>query len=269
MKIKKILRDRYYTQAYRLRIKKWLRSPGTYAPLDDTNYRLITGMGRSGTKFLSGLINKSTDAVSHHEPGRFDRYAGVNSYSNEDQGNFLKFQKTPEINSILHDNSGMVYCEVNSYLRNMHLQVSQLITNNIYFIIRNPVDTIISILNRDTFTHKDAFGTDIGQQLACGKNNRLTAVCNYWNSYYSSITELNRPVIYLESITTQYQKYLELCQSLGITPINEEAFIVIKDRKVNITKRAVPFSKEDLQQNEWDTILSICGDTAETFGYTI
>jgi len=100
------------------------------------NNFLISGSGRSGTRFLSNLMNKSKTWTVLHEPG----LAGVENYSNQDQ-----CDKTSQ--RFLKDNYG----EVNSMLRRIFLNIP---VSKRGVLIRNPYDIYLSIANRKDVSYK-------------------------------------------------------------------------------------------------------------------
>lgn len=93
------------------------------------NSFLITGFGRSGTKFLSSVMNRSTKWTVEHEPR-----------SNDD------IQRIQPTKSLLEAFNRDYYGEVNSYLRYDWTEVP---VNKYGFIIRDPKDIVLSCANRN------------------------------------------------------------------------------------------------------------------------
>lgn len=93
---------------------------------------LISGFGRSGTKFLSTIMNKSKTWTVKHEPRgvKDEQYGRLKNknYLNEIQLNF-----TPN------------YGEVNSYLR---YYFKDIVTDNKALLLRNPKKILLSVCNR-------------------------------------------------------------------------------------------------------------------------
>lgn len=99
------------------------------------NNFIITGYGRSGTKFLSNVLNKSEKWTVLHEPRK-----------SEAEKAFRAGQTKIYINKINRAFNKEYYGEVNSYLR---FYLSLLIKEyNMGVIIRNPKDIITSVFNR-------------------------------------------------------------------------------------------------------------------------
>ena len=92
----------------------------------------ITGMGRSGTQFLSGILNSVVGWKVEHEP-----YSGF-----QDRKTIQARFDYQEINSI---NSQIGYGEVNSYLRN---EIAMLDVGYRAIIIRDPIEIFQSMFNR-------------------------------------------------------------------------------------------------------------------------
>jgi len=94
-----------------------------------TNYHsnfVITGHGRSGTKFLANLMNKSSKWTVFHEPGEKKLHTNFSKVQDRFNKDF--------------------YGEVNSFLRNYIFKIK---VKKKGIIIRNPVDIWISIANRN------------------------------------------------------------------------------------------------------------------------
>ena len=100
-------------------------------PIPFNNF-LISGSGRSGTRFLSSLMDKSEIWTVKHEPGA----AGVENYTSADSigATYTRFEF-----------QGDHYGEVNSMLRRIliHFPVRKK-----GVLIRNPYDVYLSIANR-------------------------------------------------------------------------------------------------------------------------
>ena len=87
----------------------------------------ITGMGRSGTRFLSGVLHSSPDWTVRHEP-----YDG--------------FQPTKEVQARFDASAECFqYGEVNSFLRG---NILELVTDYKAIILRNPLQIFQSMYNR-------------------------------------------------------------------------------------------------------------------------
>jgi hypothetical protein len=107
------------------------------APVPFDNF-LISGSGRSGTRFLANLMNKSKIWTVKHEPGA----SGVENYTSADSINqtYKRFEF-----------DGDHYGEVNSMLRRIliHFPVRKK-----GVLIRNPYDVYLSIINRKQNTER-------------------------------------------------------------------------------------------------------------------
>ena len=99
------------------------------APKTFKNF-LISGSGRSGTKFLANLMNKSEVWSVKHEPPP----AGIENYTSSES--IWQTYKRFELDH---------YGEVNSYLRKILIHFP---VNKKGLLIRNPYDIYLSIANR-------------------------------------------------------------------------------------------------------------------------
>ena len=107
------------------------------APVPFNNF-LISGSGRSGTKFLAHLMDKSEIWTVKHEPGA----SGVENYTSADSINqtYKRFEYEKD-----H------YGEVNSMLRRIFIHFP---VKKKGLLIRNPYDIYLSIANRKQNTER-------------------------------------------------------------------------------------------------------------------
>jgi len=99
---------------------------------------LISGSGRSGTRFLSELMNKSKIWTVKHEPGS----SGVENYTS-----VKSIEQTYKRFEIYKDHYG----EVNSMLRRIFINFP---VRKKGLLIRNPYDIYLSIANRRQNTER-------------------------------------------------------------------------------------------------------------------
>ena len=89
---------------------------------------LITGIGRSGTKFLSNMLNKSTDYKVIHEIEGDSRYV----------------EKPIADKALIKRFSRKLYGEVNSYMRFVSQDLNKKINLNTLYILRSPTEIALS-----------------------------------------------------------------------------------------------------------------------------
>lgn len=147
---------------------------------------LITGYGRSGTKYLADMFAKSKTWVVNHEP-RMD---------NDEKYKGLK--QTRKIQSAFNKDK---YGEVNSYLRFHYKNLS---LNKIGIILRNPIDIYLSVCNRKAPKRHQDFLMDI-------YNSYIQFLNDYENKRYFFIK--------FENYIGKPKKVVELAKYLGVEDI--------------------------------------------------
>lgn len=119
------------------------------------NKFIITGFGRSGTTFLSELLNDITNFTVKHEP------RGSSDESNKADKSYYR--------NIYADISKPNYLEVNSYLRFWINEIKK--THEVIILARNPLDIYLSVCNRKPESRHKTF---------------MDEIYNFCKSYYFS-----------------------------------------------------------------------------------
>jgi len=171
--------------------------------LDTKTNFLITGYGRSGTKYLSKMLNKSKKWTVLHEPRK--------SFDEIDKGN----KQTNIVQNVFDSNKN--YGEVNSYLR-FHYQ--KLDIGKMGIIIRNPLDIYLSVCNRKNEMQHTTYLNDI-----------VNAYENFITSYGSKIFFLK-----FEEIIGNPVKISELCAYLEISDLTKSDFVIDKINQNKVVK---------------------------------
>ena len=177
----------------------------------ETQNFVITGFGRSGTKFLSNIMNQSKKWTVLHEP------RGANDEIYKDDTKYCK--KT--LNPIFNNKN--TYGEVNSYLR-FHFEKMDVKKKGI--LLRNPLNIFTSIMNRKNYiTRYKDFAIQI----------------DYWYENFNRIlreTEIT-PIIF-EKITTNSHYLEQILNEFGIYDVQITNETLIK--KINPNK-IIKYSK--------------------------
>jgi len=147
---------------------------------------LITGYGRSGTKYLADMFSKSKTWVVYHEPRMSDdeKYKGV--------------KQTRKIQTAFNKNK---YGEVNSYLRFHYKNLS---IGKIGIIIRNPIDIYLSVCNRKAPKTHQIYLSDI---------------CNAYKQFFDDYENKAYFFLKFEDYIGKPSKVVELANYLGIEDI--------------------------------------------------
>jgi hypothetical protein len=172
----------------------------------ETENFIITGFGRSGTKFLSKIMNRSKIWTVFHEP----RGAMDELYKNNPQ-----YCKT-SINPIFKRNQN--YGEVNSYLR---FHFDSVDVNKKGILLRNPLKIYTSVMNRKNYITKYKYFAD---QI------------NYWYFNFDKILREQEGVvpIVFEKMTTNSHYLKKILNEFGINDVHITDQTLIK--KINPNK---------------------------------
>tara|TARA_B100000287_G_scaffold372418_1_gene371020 strand:+ start:49 stop:666 length:618 start_codon:yes stop_codon:yes gene_type:complete len=178
------------------------------------NNFLISGYGRSGTKFLSNLMNKSSDWEVLHEP------TGYWDYETS-----LEWKATlpPDIQSRFQKDN---YGEVNSMLCNWFLDVD---VKKRGLIFRNPTDIMLSVANRKSPENFIEYSKDILETYERFET--------YIKAYDLLGDEYNIHIINFEKMVSDIKYCQSILEHYGITDINVTGDIL--EKKVNQTHQKI------------------------------
>jgi hypothetical protein len=121
---------------------------------DTANIFFIVSLGRSGTQFLSNLLNLDPSTNVFHEPIRRDILEYVASFKDSyDPAQYIKGFRKKYLQYQVTNQPHKVYGEVNSFLRRHSAAIVNNIPNvKVLFVIRDGRKVVRSMLNRGTFS---------------------------------------------------------------------------------------------------------------------
>ena len=261
-------------------------------PKRELNLFFIVGHGRSGTMFLSRLLNSAERVVVKHEDYDDDivyfHLGMTNNYQNiiahQLAGRFKKiFDGLPD--------DIVVYGEVNSLLRYNIEWIKQNLNPILLHLIRDGRDVVRSMYSRGVYLYQTryipAYPDDSDPYShKWHKMDRFEKLCWYWNQSNVYLKKRIDGFIRFEDILTDY----DLLDKKILTPVNiqltEERWKTMIEQPVNYThiSRTKNFLKKILPNyrtvevetiphwKEWDSEMThkfweICGDTMREFGY--
>lgn len=172
---------------------------------------LITGYGRSGTKFLATQMNLSTQWTVNHEP------RGLKGEQDEIQKNYEQY-----FHNVLYPifNGSSYYGEVNGRLRGyIDYFMKYLPQNKIAILLRNPFDLFTSIMNRRGNINKYNFFVD--------------DIFNTYNNFFEYIENEKIPFISFEKMVTDHNYLQEVFLYFDITDVDVSKIDLIKKINVN------------------------------------
>ena len=259
------------------RLKVWITTNTVEKWINNTQIFFILAIGRSGTMFLSQLLNKSPRAFVVHEPVRSDFRAYKQAFYSEIKANkyFSKFRKK-EIFLRNHKINIDTYGEVNSVLRRHCNAIKRNFpTAKILHLIRDGRDVVRSMLSRKTMTIEDQNTRNIipkkGDQWynEWTNMNRFERLCWYWDIENRYLGESIDNIIKFEKLISNYEYF----RTNLLIPLNLEISEEIWQKEVKTPKNITP--KHNLPHwTKWDQhkkekFFEICGDTMNNLGYSV
>ncbi len=256
------------------------------------NLFFIVGHGRSGTMFLSRLLNCAEKVMVKHENhyediiyfhlGMTDNYHNV--ITNQLSERFKRrFDELPE--------DITVYGEVNSLLRYDIEWLRQNLNPFLLHLIRDGRDVVRSMYSRAVYLNPTqyipAYPDDSDPySLKWHDISRFEKLCWYWNHSNVYIKKRIDDYIRFEDILTDYN----ILNKKILTPVNihlpEDKWEAMIEQPVNYThisktknfiNKVLPYYKraevkriphwKDWNSEMTDKFWQICGDTMKKFGY--
>ena len=239
------------------------------------NIFFILSIGRSGTQFLSNLLNLIPRACVEHEPvtNDFRSYQGA-FYSEKKAYLYIKYFRKKEIYLRVKDKNINSYGEVNSVLRRHSKALRELIPNvKILHLVRDGRDVVRSGLSRKTMTTKDRITRNIRPSKGDPwydewKNmNRFERICWYWDVENRYLNKNIENTIRFEELISDFDYFEEIL----VKNLNLKISKDIWQKEILIPKNVsqeykVPHWKK-WDQNKKDSFLLICGETMKKLGY--
>jgi hypothetical protein len=241
-----------------------------------TRLFFIVGMGRSGTKFLSLLLDRIPGCSVYHEV-ESDRDALIDAYwYPEKAGRYIDTRRNRLIAARILRDRAKTYGEVNSYLR-FHVDALRSRGSlKILHLVRDGRAVVQSLMNRNSFKRKDENHTGRifpkeGDRFASewSNMNRFARTCWYWSSTNKYLMERNLPIVRFEDIIESYDQFdLQVLQSLNLK-ISYDIWCAQVQRPRNVSKTINFPDWEEWEVTKKNLFKDICGDTMTTLGYEL
>lgn len=199
----------------------------------------VTGMGRSGTKWLANALNRDPSVHVLHEP-----FAGIESrqYINMHVAGFdrsLEFY-SHRLDGIESRCSlwGQDWGEVNSYIRYAVPIFQELWDAPIAGLIRDGRMVVRSLMRRGVYVKR--------YPLVPPRNltTPIEMCAWYWADTYRLLHKWDVPIYRLEDLTSDYTQFKKLCDYIGVQ-IEEIAWKPLSRRRINV-------SIKDPNPPDWD-----------------
>jgi len=189
----------------------------------------VTGCGRSGSKWLTSVLNVHPDCIARHEP--LWRYDYANAHLVRTSYRFRQsylVQRRVMIYMLWQDRGiaerrrTKAWVEVNPILWQVAKFLPKLGGNPILIhLVRDPLATVRSLLHRNLY-RKDDDGVvryKEPEDAPWSENaTRLEKVCWLYQHMTDEVEEHAACTVRLEDLTTSWEHWEQLCALLGITP---------------------------------------------------
>ena len=241
------------------------------------NIFFILAIGRSGTRFFSGLLNQIKEAYVVHEPVPDDFYAHQRAFHSEkDAYNYIMRFRKREIYLRIRDMKIAAYGEVNSALRR-HCRALKKAFPNAKFLhlIRDGRDVVRSMMSRKTMTEGDPNTRLIFPPEGdpwrglWSRMSRFEKICWYWQVENNYLRHNISRTVQFEKLISDYRYFKENLLTPLDLRLSEDVWKAEVNRPVNITRSfVIPHWKA------WDNEMvekfnNICGEEMKENGYDI
>ncbi len=241
----------------------------------ENNTFFILGMGRSGTKFLSSLLNNNNEYPVIHECF-MDLLSYQFAYRNKHHA-FLYFNyfRKHYINKKINSYNNY-YGEVNSVLRHHLPAIKHFYPNaNIFHLVRDGRFVVRSMMSRKTMRKYDLITKlalpPVNSEMRSRWYfiNRFEKICWYWATENEYLRKNSLNIIKFEQIITDYHYFKQnLLNHIDIN-ISEQQWLNYKNKPQNITKK-YKFPHPDNWSNEMKLIFNkICGKEMKKYDYSL
>ena len=244
-------------------------------------YAFITGMGRSGTKFLGSFLGIDTNVYSTHEYIGNREYWLVSWYLGSKYSKVILKKTKTKIESEINK---AVFIDVNGYLSDSTDSLREVFGNpKIFHLVRNPKKVVPSLMIRrdDKGIHK--IPKTEKEIEAWTSMNKLEQVCINWVQTTEDLLKSEAELILFENLISDYNYLSEkILNPLGIN-ISEKQYNDFKSKKINKTRgwlyrylyakykgkqqisKTITF--DDFDEEQRRQFYNICGPTMEKLGY--
>lgn len=240
------------------------------------NVFFILGLGRSGTHFLSKLLNKPSTAAVYHEPLTEDFQAVVEAQqSSQAAYKYIENFRKKRIYLLTQNQTITTYGEANSNLRYHTKALQQCIPNaKLLHLIRDGRDVVRSLMARQHYTN-DGVGhhsimprPDDPYYAKWAELSRFEKICWLWADSNTRLSYDVKNYIQFEQIVSDYDYFHEKIERyLGVTIGRAQWQAAIKQPADRTVEHVLPGWRQ------WDTKLQqsfdiICGPVMKQYGYT-
>lgn len=248
-------------------------------------YVFVTGMGRSGTKFLTNLLGTLDNVHAVHEYignrefWLLSWYLPIDVYAKP----FLERQKK----QIEGRYSSGIFIDVNGYLQNAVPEINTTFQpKKIFHFVRDPRDVIRSLYTRRNDSDIHLIPKNLPDIEKWLDGDKFTQICWNWANTTEQLLKENTELLKFEKIKSDFEYFSEKI----LVPLNldlpKSAWEEAVAKKINRTRpmwyrwvyskvKNKPVMKDELPNyTEWTEyqkkqFIEICGSTMKKCGYEL
>jgi hypothetical protein len=201
-------------------------------------YIFITGMGRSGTSFISMLLSKIPNVYVGHENTGSREFRLLSWYMNNTEyaTEYLERVKLKIESNI----NSQWYIDSDSYLQNATDELQKVFQpQGIFHLVRHPKDVVRSIYSWRNENEIHLIPKEKKEIQRWIQGDRFEQICWNWKNTVEQLLEKNIPVIKLEELTNDYNYFNQkLLIPFGFN-LEKNQWEQIKKVKVNKSRSTI------------------------------
>ena len=175
----------------------------------------VTGMERSGTMWLSLVLDDDPNVKVYHEPAPLKAWDGqVFAMTHDGTLDAASFVKARYNYWLYTSPNHQDKAEVNSVIRYVAGVVRDVWEIPVAAIVRDGRLTVRSLMKRGTFQRQGMPGFEPPAEIA---DDPFACCCWYWADAYERLEQQGIPVWRLEDLNENEAEFDRLCEFLGIT----------------------------------------------------
>jgi hypothetical protein len=241
----------------------------------ERNVFFLLGIGRSGTRFLSELLNSDKNAIVFHEPLPEDFDAFCIAHKNQKSAfRYMNTYRKKKIYALVKEADVKTYGEVNSALRYHVEAIPKCFPHaKTLHLVRDGRDVVRSFMARRHYT-KEGKGHHALRPAKndpwydkWGKLNRFEKICWLWADANRRIRQHVVKYVKFEKTISNYNYFEENFENyLGLN-IGKKKWVAAVNRPRNSTNRFTLPHWTEWGQRFCDSFEKICGEEMHAFGY--
>ncbi|MFX1500555.1 MAG: sulfotransferase [Promethearchaeota archaeon] len=257
-------------------LKFWIRKKKVKEYIEKKRFFFILSVGRSGSKFLSVLLNKAPEVYVAHEPVISDFRALNEAYYDSDEAyKYINHFRMKEIYNRTRNIKFTTYGEVNGVLRRHDKALKKLFSNVILIhLIRDGRDVVRSLIPRTIFTDTERnpgrtriFKNELGAKWA--HIGRFEKLCWYWKIENEYLNENIEKTIMFEKLLSDYEYFKTEILDLLDLKISKKIWLESINKPQNITKKHTFDHWTKWNEDYKIKFEQICGELMRKNGYQL